>query len=268
MRDTKADPDSSRCTVEVCQPDNAPDPFRGCMGLPQPVFPKGLCHTQDWAGTSPGTIEGADKRGIAQVFIGRPICWNQPAPTWGPEGVPPRSPCPRQSNYMVGTGTGGVKEKEAPAHREKLSQSAVGPVVLNPPGTFPKLEASSPTRPDLNPQVNQRLQHLRRSWSPLWRRSAWIYQNLKIWKAWAQLPEADMMILPRTTDHAEISPDTFLMPTTDRAPKVLVVPTGDPEGMTGGPARALTLNLQSTILKKALALNWWPVRSMRNGARR
>ena len=76
------------------------------------------------------------------------------------------------------------------------------------------------------------------------------------------------MILPRMAGHAEISPDTVQMPKTDHAPKVLVVPTGDLEGMTGGPARALTLNLQSTIPKKALALNWWLVRSMRNGARR
>ena len=71
----------------------------------------------------------------------------------------------------------------------------------------------------------------------------------------ARLPKADMMIPPRTIGHGEISPDTILMPTTDRAPKVLVVPTGDPEGMTGGPARALTRNLQSTILKKAWAPN-------------
>ena len=60
------------------------------------------------------------------------------------------------------------------------------------------------------------------------------------------------MILPRTTGHAEISPDTVLMPTIDRAPKVLVVPTGDPEGMTGGPARALTLNLQKHYPKESL----------------
>ena len=59
------------------------------------------------------------------------------------------------------------------------------------------------------------------------------------------------MILPRMIGHGEISPDTVLMPTIDRAPKVLVVPTGDPESMTGGPTRAL----QSTIPKKAWALN-------------
>ena len=33
------------------------------------------------------------------------------------------------------------------------------------------------------------------------------------------------MIPPRTIGHGEISPDTVLMPTTDRAPKVLVIPT-------------------------------------------
>ena len=41
------------------------------------------------------------------------------------------------------------------------------------------------------------------------------------------------MIPPRMISHGEISPNTVLMPTTDRTPKVLVVPTGDPEGMTG-----------------------------------
>ena len=51
--------------------------------------------------------------------------------------------------------------------------------------------------------------------------------------------------------HSEISPDTVLMLTIDRAPKVLVVPTGVPEGMTGGPTRAR----QNTILKEAWALN-------------
>ena len=60
------------------------------------------------------------------------------------------------------------------------------------------------------------------------------------------------MILPRMIGHGETSPNTVLIPTTDRAPKVLVVLTGDPEGMTGGPTRALT---QKTILKKAWALN-------------
>ena len=60
-----------------------------------------------------------------------------------------------------------------------------------------------------------------------------------------------MMIPLRMIGHGEISPDTVLMPTIDRAPKVLVVPTGDPEGMTRGPTRAL----QSTILKKAWVLN-------------
>ena len=76
------------------------------------MFPKSFGHTPGWAGTTPGTTEGADKRGITQVFIGRPVCWNQPTPTWGPEGVQPGSPCPRQINHAVGTATGGEKEKE------------------------------------------------------------------------------------------------------------------------------------------------------------
>ena len=64
-----------------------------------------------------------------------------------------------------------------------------------------------------------------------------------------------MMIPPRTTDQAEISLDTVLMATIDHAPKVLVALTGDPEGMTGGPVRAVTLKLQSSTPWKALALN-------------
>ena len=50
--DTKADPGmqppvSPRCTAEVCQSDNASDPFRGGTGLPQPVLPKSFGHTPD-----------------------------------------------------------------------------------------------------------------------------------------------------------------------------------------------------------------------------
>ena len=49
--------------------------------------------------------------------------------------------------------------------------------------------------------------------------------------------------------------------------KVQVIPTGDPEGMTGGLARALTQDLQS-IRKKAWALSCWLVRSMRRSTRK
>ena len=52
MRDTKTDsgmqpPDSSGRTAEICQSDNAPDPFGGSAGLPQPVFPESFGHTPD-----------------------------------------------------------------------------------------------------------------------------------------------------------------------------------------------------------------------------
>ena len=52
MGDTKADPGmqppvSPRRTAEVCQPDNAPDPFGGSTGLPQSVLPKSFGHTPD-----------------------------------------------------------------------------------------------------------------------------------------------------------------------------------------------------------------------------
>ena len=66
-----------------------------------------------------------------------------------------------------------------------------------------------------------------------------------------------MMILPRMIGHGEIVPDTVPMPMTSHAPaqiKVQVILTGDPESMTGGPARALIQDLQS-IRKKAWALN-------------
>ena len=60
-----------------------------------------------------------------------------------------------------------------------------------------------------------------------------------------------MMTLPKMIGHSEIVPDTVPMPTANRTPveqiKVQVVPTG-------GPARALTQDLQS-IRKKAWALN-------------
>ena len=52
MGDTKADPGtqppvSPRRTAEVCQPDNALDPFGGGMGLTEPVLPKSFGHTPD-----------------------------------------------------------------------------------------------------------------------------------------------------------------------------------------------------------------------------
>ena len=78
------------------------------------------------------------------------------------------------------------------------------------------------------------------------------------------------MTPPRMIGHGEIVPDTILMPTTNCAPaqlKVQVILTRDPEGMTGGPARALTQNLQS-IRKKAWELNYWLVRSVRRGTRK
>ena len=40
-------PDSSRRTAEICQSNNAPDPFGGGAGLPQPVFPESFGHTPD-----------------------------------------------------------------------------------------------------------------------------------------------------------------------------------------------------------------------------
>ena len=57
------------------------------MGLPQPVLPKGIGHTSDSASTTPRTSGGANKRGTGPVLTGRPVCWNQPAPTRSPEGI-------------------------------------------------------------------------------------------------------------------------------------------------------------------------------------
>ena len=65
------------------------------------------------------------------------------------------------------------------------------------------------------------------------------------------------MTPPRMIGHGEMVPDTMPMPMTSHAPaqlKVQVILTGDLEGMTGGPARALTQNLQN-IRTKAWALN-------------
>ena len=52
-------------------------------------------------------------------------------------------------------------------------------------------------------------------------------------------------------------PDTVPTPTANCTPaqqiEVQVIPTGDPEGMTGGLARALTQDLQG--MRKACSLN-------------
>ena len=67
-----------------------------------------------------------------------------------------------------------------------------------------------------------------------------------------------MMTLPKMIGHSEIVPDTVPMPTANRALaqwiKVQVILTGDPEGMIGGPAGALTRDLQG-MGKKAWVLN-------------
>ena len=55
---------------------------------------------------------GADKKGIGPVLTGRPVCWNQPAPTRSPEGITLGSARPRQSSHVFGMATGGKKEKE------------------------------------------------------------------------------------------------------------------------------------------------------------
>ena len=75
-------------------------------------FQKALAIPQTEPAPPPRTTDGADKKGIGSVFTGRPICWNQPAPTRSPEGIALGSPCPRQSSHMFGMATRGKKEKE------------------------------------------------------------------------------------------------------------------------------------------------------------
>ena len=55
------------------------------------------------------------------------------------------------------------KRRSSSRPQGKWSQSMATPVVLNPPGTCPKLGVGSPTRLDLNLQVSRRLRHLHRS---------------------------------------------------------------------------------------------------------
>ena len=67
-----------------------------------------------------------------------------------------------------------------------------------------------------------------------------------------------MLTPPKMITHSEKVPDTVPTPTANRAPahliKVQVILTGDLGGMTGGPAGALTRDLQGTR-KKACSLN-------------
>ena len=60
----------------------------------------------------PQNNRGANKRGTDPVLTGRPICWNQPAPTESPEGITLGSAHLRQSSHVFGTATGGKEEKE------------------------------------------------------------------------------------------------------------------------------------------------------------
>ena len=65
------------------------------------------------------------------------------------------------------------------------------------------------------------------------------------------------MITPKVARHDEIVPDTVPTLTANRTLaqqiEVQVVPTRDPEGMAGDPARALTRDLRGT--RKACLLN-------------
>ena len=58
-----------------------PIPLEAARASLSQCFQKALATPQTEPVATPRTTEGADKRGIAQVFIGRPVCWNQPAPT-------------------------------------------------------------------------------------------------------------------------------------------------------------------------------------------
>ena len=85
MGNTKADPGtqppvSPRRTAEVRQPDHAPDSIGGGMGLPQPVLPKGFGHTSDSASTTPRTIGGLTKGGLAQYSLADPFAGINPPP--------------------------------------------------------------------------------------------------------------------------------------------------------------------------------------------
>ena len=67
--------------AEVCQPDNAPTPSEAAWASLSQCFQKVLA-TPRTEPVPPLEQPGGQTKGKSpQVFTGRPICWNQPAPT-------------------------------------------------------------------------------------------------------------------------------------------------------------------------------------------
>ena len=66
-------PVSPRRTAEVCQPDNAPNPFGGSTGLPQPVFPKALATSWTELAPPPEQPRGQTKGESAQYSLADPF---------------------------------------------------------------------------------------------------------------------------------------------------------------------------------------------------
>ena len=118
MGDTKADPGtqppvSPRCTTEVCQPDNAPDPFGGSTGLPRPVFPKSFGHTPELSRRHPRNNQGGRQKANRPSthwptpFVGI----NPPPPEVLKESNPDHRAQGRATTHLE-TANGGEKTKE------------------------------------------------------------------------------------------------------------------------------------------------------------
>ena len=89
-----------------------PTPSEAARASLSQCFQKALATPQTKPGPPPEQLRGANKRGTDPVLTGRPVCWNQPAPTRSPEGITLRSARPRQSSHVFGTATRGKEEKE------------------------------------------------------------------------------------------------------------------------------------------------------------
>ena len=140
-----------------------PTPLEAVRASLSQCFQKALATPQTEPAPPPEQPRGQTKGESPKYSLADPFAGiNPPPPEVLKESNPDHLPEAEQPHVWNGhrrKRSGGA----ALAHGEKPIQSAAGPVVLNPPGMFPRSEADSPTRPDLNLQVSRRLRHLPQS---------------------------------------------------------------------------------------------------------
>ena len=126
-------------------------------------FQKALATPQTELAPPPEQPRGQTRAESAKYSLADPFVGINPPPPEALKESNPDHPARGRATTHLERPPEEKKRRSSSCPWGEVEPKRAGPVVLNPPGTFPKLEAGSPTRPDLNLQVSQRLRHLRRS---------------------------------------------------------------------------------------------------------